>query len=99
MYLNHPELVHKHPAHLASPVNMLLEKVRYSRTTRKQGLQNLFEPSRTTSLLSSGASNLLEPYHCRDSKVCRVLTHEFGVVRLYRTFSNFIFTVEARCAG
>ena len=33
MRLNHPELVHKHPAHLASPVKMKLEKVRYSRTT------------------------------------------------------------------
>ena len=33
MRLNHPELVHKHPAHLASPVKMKLENVRYSRTT------------------------------------------------------------------
>ena len=24
------------------------------------------------------SSNLLEPHHCRDSKVCRVLSHEFG---------------------
>ena len=45
------------------------------------------------------SSNLLEPHHRRDSKVCRVLSHEFGVVRLYRTFSNFIFTGETRCAG
>ena len=45
------------------------------------------------------SSNLLEPHHCRDSKVCRVLSHEFGVVRLYRTFSNYIFTGETRCAG
>ena len=44
----------------------------------------------------SSASNLLEPHHCRDSKVCRVLSHEFGVVR---TFSNYIFTGETRCAG
>ena len=43
--------------------------------------------------------NLLEPHHCRDSKVYRVLSHEFGVVRLYRTFSTYIFTGEARCAG
>ena len=28
-----PELVHKHPAHLAYPVLMYLEKVQYSRTT------------------------------------------------------------------
>ena len=45
------------------------------------------------------SSNLLEPHHCRDSKVCRVLSHEFGVVRLYQTFSNYIFTWETRCAG
>ena len=43
--------------------------------------------------------NLLEPHHCRDSKVCRGLSHEFGVVRLYRTFSNYIFTGESRCSG
>ena len=40
--------------------------------------------------------NLLEPHNHRDSKVCRVLPHEFGVVCLYRTFSNYIFTGEAR---
>ena len=44
------------------------------------------------------SSNLLEPHHGRDSKVCRDLSHEFGVVRLYRTFSNDSFTGEARCA-
>ena len=43
------------------------------------------------------SSNLLEPHHCTDSKVCRVLSHEFGVVPLYRTFSNYIFTWESRC--
>ena len=43
------------------------------------------------------SSNLLEPHHCRDSKVCRVLSHEFVVVRLYQNFSNYIFTGEARC--
>ena len=42
------------------------------------------------------SSNLLEPHHHRDSKVCRVLAHEF---RLCRTFSNFNCTGEARCAG
>ena len=45
------------------------------------------------------SSNLLEPHHRRDSKVCRVLSHEFGVVRLYQTFSNYIFIGETRCAG
>ena len=31
--------------------------------------------------------------------MCTVRSHEFGVVRLYRTFSNYIFTGETRCAG
>ena len=44
-------------------------------------------------------SNLLEPHHYKDSKVCRVLSHEFGVVRLYRTFSIYIGTGETRYAG
>ena len=47
----------------------------------------------------SSASNLLEPHHHRDSKVCRVLSHEFGVVRLYRTFSTYIYTGETKFAG
>ena len=47
----------------------------------------------------SRGSNLLEPHHRRDSKVCRVLSHEFGVVRLYRTFSTYIYTGEIRFAG
>ena len=45
------------------------------------------------------SSNLLEPHHYKDSKVCIVLSHEFGVVRLYRTFSIYIVTEIARCAG
>ena len=45
------------------------------------------------------SSNLLEPRHCRDGKVCRVLSHELREVRRYRTFSYYIFTGEARCAG
>ena len=44
-------------------------------------------------------SNLLEPHHYKDSKVCRVLSHEFGVVRLYRTFSIYIVAGETRFAG
>ena len=49
--------------------------------------------------LVRGGSNLVEPHHSRDSKVCRVLSHEFGVVRLNRTFSIYIVTGETRCAG
>ena len=45
------------------------------------------------------SSNLLEPPHHRDSKVWRALSHEFGVVRLYRIFSIYIVTGETRCAG
>ena len=45
------------------------------------------------------SSNLLEPHHYKDSKLCRVLSHEFGVVRLYRTFSIYIVTGETRHAG
>ena len=47
----------------------------------------------------SSTSNLIEPHHYRDSKVFRVLSHEFGVVRLNRTFSIYIVTGETRCAG
>ena len=31
--------------------------------------------------------------------MCIVLSHEFGVVRLYRTFSIYIVAGETRCAG
>ena len=65
------------------------------------------EPSLSTSLKGKqgvqGAyglvSNLLEPHHYSDSKVFRVLSHEFGVVRPYRTFSIYIATGETRSAG
>ena len=42
---------------------------------------------------------LVEPLHCKDCKVCRIFSHEFGMVRLYRTFYNYIVTGETRCAG
>ena len=45
------------------------------------------------------SSNLLELHPHRDSKVYRVLLHEFGVVRLDRTFSIYIVIGETRCAG
>ena len=46
----------------------------------------------------SSTSNLPEPHHYRDSKVCKLLSHEFGVVRPYRTFSIYIVTGETRGA-
>ena len=45
------------------------------------------------------SSNLPKPHHYRDRKVCRVLSHEFGVVRPYRTFSVYIVKGETRSAG
>ena len=54
--------------------------------------------------MSSGWFDCAEPSltrgsKVRDSRACRVLSYEFGVVQLYRTFSNYIFTGETRCAG
>ena len=45
------------------------------------------------------AANLHEPLHHRASKVCRGFSQEFGVVRLYRTFSLYSVTGETRSAG
>ena len=45
------------------------------------------------------SSNLLEPPHHRSSQVWSILFQEFGVVRLYRTFSSYFVTGETRCAG
>ena len=51
---------------------------------------------------SSGWFKCIEPPRTFSNHIiakiarCRVLSHEFGVVRLYRTF---IFTGETRCAG
>ena len=42
----------------------------------KQGVQGAY----ALVLGGSSASNLLEPHHCKDSKVCTVLSHEFGVL-------------------
>ena len=42
----------------------------------------------------SSASNLLELHRRRDSKVCRVFSHTFRVVRLYGTLSTYIFTAS-----
>ena len=47
-----------------------------------------------------GASALVRDHSPgRASKVPRVLSLEFRVVRLYRTFSTYSFTGETRCAG
>ena len=40
--------------------------------------------------------DLTDCHHCKESKVCRVLSHEFGLVRLYRTFSNYRWTGTGR---
>ena len=41
----------------------------------------------------------LNKQHHKASKVWRGLSPEFGVVRLYRTFSLYSFAGETRCAG
>ena len=45
------------------------------------------------------SANLHEPQHHRDSNVCRGLSHAFGVIRLYQTFSLYSVTGETRSAG
>ena len=69
-----------------------------SLTTYLQGKQGV-QGARALVRGGSSASNLLEPHHHRYSKVCRVLPHEFGVVRLYRNFSNNIFPGETSVQG
>ena len=64
----------------------------------QQGVQGVVQLFRVVQAHRT-SSNLLEPHHYKDSKVCRVLSHEFGVVRLYRTFTIYIVTEIARCAG
>ena len=59
---------------------------------------NLLEPP-SSNLHEPPSSNLHEPQHHRESKVWRGLSHAFGVVRLYRTFSIYSLAGETRCAG
>ena len=61
----------------------------------KQGVKGAYALIRG----GSSTSNLLEPHHCRNRKVCRVLSHEFGVVRPYGTFSVYIVKGETGSAG
>ena len=44
------------------------------------------------------SSNILKLHPHRDSKVYRLLSHEFRVVRLDQTFSDYTFTGDTRCA-
>ena len=64
----------------------------------QQGMQGVVHLFRVVQAHPT-SSNLLEPHHYKDSKVCRLLSHEFGVVRLYRTFSIYIVTGETRYEG
>ena len=60
------------------------------------------EPSLPTSLQGiqpRTSSNLLELHPHRAIKVGRLPLHEFGVVRLNRTFSDCIFTGDRRSEG
>ena len=68
---------------------------------RQQGMQGACAQMMWVEVVQAHrtCSNLLEPHHYKDSKVCRVLSHEFGVFRPYRTFSFYIGTGETRYAG
>ena len=68
-----------------------LDEVQAHRTS--SNLLELHSQAHRTSL------NLLELHSHRDSKVYRLLSHKFGMVRLDRTFSNYISSGDTRCAG
>ena len=61
----------------------------------KQGVQGVLHKFGVVQALRT-SSNLLETHHYRDSKECKVLSHEFRVVRLYRTSSLCIVTEATR---
>ena len=91
-----------------SPGNDLLIQVNATHLDSKVCSVHLGEPSLTTSLLGKqgvqGARALDRcgssvPQQHSASKVCSVLPHAFGVVRLYRTFSNDSFPGETRVQG
>ena len=79
--------------------------VRRHRTSIPAAVQEIQCVQGGCALVRGGSStsnlieNLHEPQHHRDSKVCRGLSHEFGVVRPYRTFSMYSVTGETRSAG
>ena len=68
-----------------------LEEVQAHRTS--SNLLELHSQAHRTS------ANLLELHSHRASKVYRLLSHKFGVVRLDRTFSDYIFTGDRTSAG
>ena len=72
---------HRTSSNLLEPHHYRTEPSLSTSLQGKQGVQGAYALVRG----GSSTSNLLEPHHYRDSKVCRVLSHEFGVVRLYRT--------------
>ena len=83
MQSNHPELMGQNSTHLAISVMMWFEKVR-------RGSICFNYPE----LVHKHPAHLLYIV-----KICRVLSHEFAVVRPYRTFSVYIVTGETRSAG
>ena len=96
--LEPPRTSAQHPAYLARRFDvlepprtllLLVEKVRYSRTTPNSCNVPLHYCHVLILIFFTGVR---EPHHYRDSKVCRVLSHKFGVVRPYRTVSVW-------CAG
>ena len=95
MCLNYPELVHKHPAHLVSPLTMLLEKFRFGRTT----------PQGADAIVRGGSStaNFIELEHKAPcTLMCRVLSHKCRLVCWHKTSSpaavQEIQCVQGGCA-
>ena len=59
----------------------------------KQGLRGAYALVRVVQAHRT-SSNLLELHHRRDSKVCRVLPHEFGVVRTFSSYGSAVTKVR-----
>ena len=75
-----------------------------SLTTSLQGLEGVQGAPCTSWMrfkhsVQRTSSNLIKLLPHRDSKVSRLLLYEFGVVRLDRTFSDYIFTGDRRSEG
>ena len=83
---NHPELMCENSTHLAISAMIWFEKVR-------GGSMHLNHPELVHKHPCYLCSDVVREGSKRFCKPC------FRVVRLYRTFSNNIFTGEARCAG
>ena len=86
----------KTTTHLAFSVLKWFEKVR-SRSEPPRTISDHIHPCSGWFNHTEPPRTFTNPLQYRESKVCRGLSHAFEVVRLYRTFSNHIFTRRSRC--